>query len=335
MNARDGLRERVPLRDQFGEPGLQSPVLGPGRRQGRAQPVGLFGQRPDRLPLVAQSPQLPNQPNDLVVLPPDRRLVILGPPQGLAELLVLLLQRRDPAVLTPPTLRRRPSPPVLHRLHGRAHPGDHHAYGRDPGVPTASLGIGFAQECLQALQLRLKGKRRIHLAAELFLLLLSRRQLAPARAEPRLPCLRLATGGSFGLAQFRAARLRRVRSRLFPVRTGVLALIQRQQIARLAFRRGCRRKPSAPADFVRRQVRCGKISVENDHALDDSVWLSVLPAPLRDPKCGQDHDPSAASPRPDGTITIRETLCVNWCMAPYTAWNRGRPVRGHRERKTS
>jgi len=148
-------------------------------------------------------------------------------------------------------------------------------------VPTASLGIGFAQECLQALQLRLKGKRRIHLAAELFLLLLGRRQLAPARAEPRLPCPRLATGGSLGLAQFRAARLRRVRSRLFPVRTGVLALIQRQQVTRLAFRRGCGRKPSDPIDFVRRQVRCGKISVENDHALDDNAWLSVLPAPLR------------------------------------------------------
>ena len=113
---------------------------------------------------------------------------------------------------------------------------------------------------------------------------LDRRQLAAALAEPRLPRTGIATGSHFGPAQFLNARLRRVRARLFPIRTGALTLQQRQQIARLVLWPGRGRKPYPPVDLDRRQVCRGKISVENRHALDDSAWFSVLPVPFSRPR---------------------------------------------------
>ena len=86
--------------------------------------------------------------------------------------------------------------------------------------------------------------------------------------------------GHFRPAQLLRARFGRVRPRPFPLRAGVRLLIQRPPVARRMHGRGGR---VAAADLDQRQVRA-ETFVENHHAIDDSAWQKMLPAPIVGPR---------------------------------------------------
>ena len=174
---------------------------------------------------------------------------------------------------------------------------------RSASIVLLSFGLdaGFAEERLQARHFALQGRNVPCRAASFLRLLDGRRQLAPALAELPLQGTRSGTRIHLRPAQLFRPRVRRVRPRPFPLRTGMRPLIQQLPVARRAHRLGrCRGgrpgsvvpgraiiriRAESPLECraavarVRRQV-CSDILVENRHALDDSAWRRALPAPL-------------------------------------------------------
>ena len=159
--------------------------------------------------------------------------------QGLAQLEVLGLQRSEPVLPSPGCRRRRLAKGLRKLLAQTRH------------FPVQSGGA-----CPD-------------LAAELLRLFDGRVEFVTAGFEPRLPRTGIAAGGHFGPAQLFAARLRRVRPRPFP-------LLQPLQVVRCACR--CGGGKANPLAALGQRRLCGKISVENRHAFDDSAWPDSLPA---------------------------------------------------------
>ena len=105
-----------------------------------------------------------------------------------------------------------------------------------------------------------------------------RLQLGPALAKMGLERIGPGAGIHLRPAQLFAARFGRVRPIALAFRKGVCLLVEQLPVARLLLRSDRGGRPYLPDGLDRTQV-CGKISVKNRHALDDSASRFVLPAP--------------------------------------------------------
>ena len=101
-----------------------------------------------------------------------------------------------------------------------------------------------------------------------------RLRLAPALASSRLA--QSSTEPTDIVEQLLYARFGRAGPRPFPLRAGVLLLVQRPQVARLARQRRPGGRPNLVVPLGQRRG-CPKILVANRHALDDSGCRAVLP----------------------------------------------------------
>ena len=243
-----------------------------GHLQCKIQPVEFARLPANRVLLVPQSFPLCTQLRVLAGQHPDCVLEPLRSLQVFAQLTGLVLQMPDPVI---PGLQRRQELRIL-----VAQPGEFLVQRLDRAA-LARLDADFGKARLQTHDPGLQGRRLPCRPAEFLGLLLGRSQLVPALAELRFPRTRIAAGGHFGPTQLLAARFRRIRPRLFPIRTGTLPLVQCPRVHRLTLRPGYRRKPYPLVKRDRHPIR-DNISVENHHAHNDSAWISVLPVPSRE-----------------------------------------------------
>ena len=206
---------------------------------------------------------------------------LVAPDHLLLEPGVLLAQRADGVHLPRGTIHHANSPPSgalpgLRRRQGLAQPGD--LVGQQHGrVVFTRLG-GFRKKLPQVRHFRLQRRHVLRRAAQFLRLLNGRLQLGPALVEVRFERIGPGAGIHLRPAQLFTARFRRVRPIPFAFRADVSLLIERLPVARLVLGpdRGGRSYP--PVVLDQPQV-CGRISVENRHALDDSASRIVLPVP--------------------------------------------------------
>ena len=175
--------------------------------------------------IVAQFPQLPAEPDDLLVTPLDRLLVGLRlqllPGQPILQPLNLLAQttafRAQRLYRVLPLLHGPAQPRGLPRRQrareSLAQPGHLHAQRRERAA-LARLDTGFAKLLLPSIHFRLGVLRR---AADFLHLLHARGKLPPAVVEMPLQRTRPRARIHFLPPQLLTARLRRVRPSPFPL----------------------------------------------------------------------------------------------------------------------